>query len=128
MGLEENPNSTHTNGGALPPPPPPPAPLAPEQASTEERKPYSPTLAPEQASTEERKPYSPTLRRGSDSAFVRKVQTLVRKVGGGCDVNGKFDQAFEVKVKKFQKAHGLNPTGVVDEQTWAKLRELNEKA
>ncbi len=72
--------------------------------------------------------YTDTLSKGNPSNkthVVKELQELLIKNGYelpyyGAD--GDFSRETEKAVKKFQKDHGLPETGVVDEATWAMLR------
>lgn len=58
-----------------------------------------------------------TFKRGSTGNCVRRIQYAM-----GVRRTGTFDKTLETKVKAFQSANGLSPTGVVDAKTWAKIR------
>lgn len=64
----------------------------------------------------------PTLRRGDSGDAVRDLQTALWKVGGyGLLIDSDFGPKTEAAVVAFQSARGLNPDGVVGEQTWGAL-------
>lgn len=69
----------------------------------------------------------PVLRMGSKGASVRALQRLLRAKGfksvpvRGLG-HGRFRASTLSAVKRFQRAHGLNPDGVVGKSTWAALR------
>jgi cell wall-associated NlpC family hydrolase len=52
-------------------------------------------------------------------AVGRAVKTLQKAVGASAD--GEYGPATQKAVRKWQKAHSLSTTGVVDAATWAKL-------
>lgn len=58
----------------------------------------------------------PILKVGSKGASVKALQ---KKLGVASD--GDFGPKTKAAVVSFQKKHGLNPVGVVDALTWAKL-------
>lgn len=59
----------------------------------------------------------PTLRQGSRGPQVRVLQQNL----GGLAVDGVFGPTTTVAVRKFQRANGLKPDGVVGRGTWAAL-------
>lgn len=67
----------------------------------------------------------PTLRLGVSGNITKCMQQLLKYVHGytlggyGCD--GDFGNATKAAVKKFQKAKGLDPDGIVGTKTWKKL-------
>jgi hypothetical protein len=63
----------------------------------------------------------PVLRRGSRGAEVRRLQTLLNAPGQSLGVDGGFGHATEAAVRAFQRAHNLNPDGVVGPATWRAL-------
>lgn len=63
----------------------------------------------------------PTLRVGSSGWAVTKAQKLLVRTGAKVAVDGAFGAATAKAVRGFQKAHGLNPDGVVGRSTWAEL-------
>lgn len=60
----------------------------------------------------------PTLRAGDSGEFVKEMQRLV----GAVD-DGHFGPRTEARVLTFQSAHGLDPDGVVGDDTWKALRD-----
>lgn len=72
-------------------------------------------------STKEQSNTQPTtprreLRRGHNGEDVKELQRSLKIAD-----DGKFGPKTEEAVKKFQRAHGLDETGIVDEATWQKL-------
>jgi hypothetical protein len=64
----------------------------------------------------------PTLRRGSANNPKYLVQELQRGLGmKGDKVDGVFGPMTEAAVRRFQRAHGLVPDGIVGPKTWKKL-------
>jgi hypothetical protein len=59
----------------------------------------------------------PTLRRGASGPLVSEIQTKLRM----SIVNGKFGPMTEAEVRKFQRANGMVPDGIVGPKTWAAL-------
>ena len=64
---------------------------------------------------------APTTRRGDRGHQVRAVQTLLHLQGHQVGVADDFDTATEQAVQAFQRAQGLDDTGVVDTPTWVAL-------
>jgi hypothetical protein len=60
-----------------------------------------------------------TLRRGSQGDLVKQVQKKVGFVAD--DVDGEFGSSTEAAVRRFQRAHGLVPDGIVGPNTWVAL-------
>ena len=67
----------------------------------------------------------PTLRSGAAGEITKCMQQLLKYVHGytlgGYDCDGDFGNATKAAVKKFQKAEGLEPDGIVGLKTWKKL-------
>jgi len=64
------------------------------------------------------------LRRGSRGADVTYVQRVLReRLDYSLSTGGRFDSTLEAAVKKFQKDSGLPVTGIVDDGTYAALRQ-----
>ena len=64
----------------------------------------------------------PTLRRSSSTNPKFLVEEVQKKVGFSSDkVDGAFGPLTEAAVRKFQRAHGLVPDGIVGPNTWEKL-------
>jgi peptidoglycan hydrolase-like protein with peptidoglycan-binding domain len=55
--------------------------------------------------------------------MVARLQAVLRQRGFNLagDVNGRFGPASTNAVAGFQQQHGMFPTGVVDQRTWAAL-------
>ena len=65
------------------------------------------------------------IRKGCKGNNVRVIQGYLSNLGYGNPVNGNFDDATEVAVKKLQKDNNLPPAnGVVDYLTIAKIEQL----
>lgn len=60
-----------------------------------------------------------TLRRGSEGNLVKEVQKNVGFVGA--QVDGDFGPLTEAAVRRFQRAQGLVPDGIVGPKTWVAL-------
>ena len=66
------------------------------------------------------------MKRGASGAKVTLVQGWLNLHGNTVNVTGDFLGETERQAREFQRAHGLPPTGVVDEATWAALvRPMN---
>jgi peptidoglycan hydrolase-like protein with peptidoglycan-binding domain len=49
---------------------------------------------------------------------VRHVQTVLRNAGAyNVTVNGREDSATKVALRRWQRDHGLHPTGIIDSAT-----------
>lgn len=64
---------------------------------------------------------NPILQLGSKGSAVRTLQQLLNKAGVKCATDGDFGQKTEVAVKEFQAKVGVEPTGIVNHKTWAKI-------
>jgi len=64
---------------------------------------------------------NPILQLGSKGVAVRTLQQLLNKAGVKCAIDGDFGQKTQAAVKDFQSKVGLEPTGVVEHKTWAKI-------
>lgn len=63
------------------------------------------------------------LKRGSASIAVRRVQrSLNAATGAGVRVTGVFGRSTTKAVLRYQRQHGLTPTGVVANGTWNRLQ------
>lgn len=58
-----------------------------------------------------------TLRLGSDGALVSFLQTALNRWGASLAVDGRFGSATQAAVRRFQRAYGLTPDGVVGRST-----------
>jgi peptidoglycan hydrolase-like protein with peptidoglycan-binding domain len=64
----------------------------------------------------------PVLKRGSASTAVRRVQrALIAADGADLAVTGVFGAATTTAVQRYQGAHGVARTGVVNPATWRRL-------
>ena len=64
------------------------------------------------------------LERYSTGEQVTSLKALLKAFGYGGDelvLDGDFDWATEQAVRKFQRMHDLEETGIVDETTWRLL-------
>ncbi|WP_240627230.1 D-Ala-D-Ala carboxypeptidase family metallohydrolase [Thermoflavimicrobium daqui] len=76
--------------------------------------------------------WSRTLKKGDKGNDVKELQ--IRVAGWAADspsktyvsVDGQFGAGTEAAVKRFQKAYGLKPTGIVGPETHAKLNALED--
>lgn len=69
----------------------------------------------------------PTLRLGAEGDAVGRLQERLKVWGAHIDVDGDFGPATLAAVIAFQKAHGLQPDGIVGPLTWAELRKAPPK-
>ncbi|MFO0746598.1 MAG: peptidoglycan-binding domain-containing protein [Myxococcota bacterium] len=65
----------------------------------------------------------PVLYQGYQSAFVRKLQTLLGAAGYACETSGVFAKATVEALKKFQADNGLKADGACGGTSWQKLFE-----
>lgn len=64
----------------------------------------------------------PTIRRGAAGNPIFLVKELQRKLGfGAAQVDGSFGPLTEAAMRRFQRAHGLVPDGIVGPRTWKVL-------
>jgi N-acetylmuramoyl-L-alanine amidase len=64
------------------------------------------------------------LKKGDRGPRVKEIQQRLLKIGfllGPTHADGNFGEKTEEAVKKFQKKHGIKPTGIVDEETYKRL-------
>ena len=66
----------------------------------------------------------PVLKRGTKSATVKALQTLLKGLGHDLDLDGSFGPATEKAVKAYQQDNGLEPDGSVGRKTWNQLLGL----
>ena len=65
---------------------------------------------------------------------VTTLQKMLRQIAyvdpavPACPVDGVFSLGTKASVEAFQRAHGLMPTGAVDEQTWRALTACSRQA
>lgn len=70
----------------------------------------------------------PNLRIGSKNRYVKYLQTRLRHWSSfKSNPNGNYDFKTVEAVKRFQKATGLSPDGVVGPQTWKKIENPQTK-
>ena len=88
------------------------------------RMPFRVLSAPSNPTPDQR----PTLKRGSTGPYVRLVQAIISKYGGGnIVVNGIFDAKTERRVKDVQRVFKLTQDGVVGPRTWAALLYMSNR-
>lgn len=71
-----------------------------------------------------------TLRRGNKGEDVKKVQTMLDKLGyslGICGIDGDYGMATEKAVREFQRDHGLAQDGICGPKTFAALDDAMAK-
>jgi hypothetical protein len=61
------------------------------------------------------------LRRGDKLPSVGVLQKLLNRTGASLVPDGEFGQKTETAVRVFQRAHRLNPDGIVGKDTWPRL-------
>lgn len=69
----------------------------------------------------------PTLRRGDRGEYVTLAQTELIQKGYDCGswgADGKFGEATENAVKRFQRDCGLTTDGVIGPATWEALEKI----
>lgn len=73
---------------------------------------------------------SVTLKPGSQHDMVWLLQAMLAAISrhfinlGKPDLNGSYDEATRQAVMRVQRACGLTPDGVTDEQTWEHIVQL----
>jgi peptidoglycan hydrolase-like protein with peptidoglycan-binding domain len=68
-------------------------------------------------------PIEPILQEGDSGFAVVELQQLLNTKGAFLVVDGIFGRVTRAAVTKFQRQHGLEPTGIVQPATWVKLRQ-----
>ncbi|MGL5827230.1 MAG: L,D-transpeptidase family protein [Nocardioides sp.] len=64
-------------------------------------------------------------RLGDTGIKVRELQARLFQLAWGPELTtGRYDRATQDAVRGFQSKRGLEPTGVADQRTWARLRDL----
>lgn len=66
----------------------------------------------------------PVLKKGDQGRYVTLAQTELIQKGYSCGsygADGKFGSATEAAVKEFQTDHQINPTGIINQETWEAL-------
>ena len=66
----------------------------------------------------------PTLKEGAKGQIVDQLQIFLSKCGSKVQVSGIFNSGTRNAVIAFQKRNCLNPTGIVEDTTWARLLKL----
>lgn len=68
----------------------------------------------------------PTLQYGDTNVYVTLIQTALSKLYATfTTINGTFDYATQLAIKRFQAEYGLSDTGIVDYQTWLLLEQYS---
>lgn len=68
----------------------------------------------------------PVLQYGDTNAYVTLIQTALSKLYPTfTTINGTFDYATQIAIKRFQAEYGLPDTGIVDYQTWLLLEQYS---
>jgi peptidoglycan hydrolase-like protein with peptidoglycan-binding domain len=68
----------------------------------------------------------PQIQEGTtDTETTKLLQQRLGQLGYSVTVDGSFGPGTTAAVKEFQTNNGLDPTGVVDAATWAKLGSSN---
>lgn len=62
------------------------------------------------------------LHRGSFGAGVAELQELLINKGFSLSIDSSFGAATELAVMTFQKANSLEANGIVERNTWTRLR------
>lgn len=66
----------------------------------------------------------PELRMGAKGDLVVQLQEMLQKTGSKIKADGNFTIGTRTALVKYQKANGLEPSGVCDQKTWTKLLKL----
>lgn len=68
----------------------------------------------------------PKLQYGDNGAYVTIVQTALTQIDSSyTNITGEYDYETQLQVKKIQEENGLEPTGVVDNDTWLLFQSLS---
>ena len=62
-----------------------------------------------------------SMQRNSNYRAVREVQAILNDLGYRAQVNGHFSLDTRNAVRSLQADRGLEPTGIVDGETWVEL-------
>lgn len=62
-----------------------------------------------------------TLQKGKRGKAVRRIQEWLNLHEMGLDIDGDFGRITERKIKQFQEAHGITPSGIVEAETFQEL-------
>jgi hypothetical protein len=76
---------------------------------------------PPNAATVAPRPPRPVLSEGAGSREVQQLQEKLRELGLRPETGGRFGPQTTQAVREFQRSRGIDPTGVVDAETWAAL-------
>jgi peptidoglycan hydrolase-like protein with peptidoglycan-binding domain len=69
----------------------------------------------------------PTLDYNDSGVYVTMVQSaLTRIYPSYTGITGLYDYTTQAQIKKLQTEHGMNPTGIVDYNTWLLLQTLSD--
>ena len=68
-----------------------------------------------------------TIKKGSQGDDVVDCQKLLNQQGFPTSVDGIFGSGTEQSVKSFQALNGLTPDGIVGQNTWAALEQVNQE-
>lgn len=60
---------------------------------------------------------------GDVGSRIEKLQQLLRKSGSNIAVTGEFSVGMVSAVRSFQKKNGLTVNGIIDHETYKKLKE-----
>lgn len=72
--------------------------------------------------------FAAAVARGDKGPAVRRVQEWLDLRGYGLSIDGDFGRITEDAVRRFQRAHRLRPTGIVNPRTFARLAEPMQNA
>lgn len=68
----------------------------------------------------------PTLKYNDSGVYVTMIQTALSNIYPSyTGITGLYDYTTQEKIKQLQKEHGMNPTGIVDYNTWLLLQSLS---
>lgn len=67
----------------------------------------------------------PTLNYGDNNVYVTMIQTALSNIYPSyTGITGLYDYTTQAAIKKLQQDNGMNPTGVVDYNTWLLIQSL----
>ena len=68
-----------------------------------------------------------SITNNADARAVRVLQDLLNQNGANLYPDGRFALGTQRALSDFQESNGLDPTGIADEATWAKLAPTQDK-
>lgn len=67
----------------------------------------------------------PTIKYNDSGSYVTLIQSALSEIYPSyTEITGLYNYTTETQVKKLQQEHGMNPSGIVDHNTWVLLQSL----